>query len=90
MGRDLRKLLLSCLLGLVGIPIALAVTVGIGGLLAAVDDPLAAAVCNRLAIVLGGVWVSVAMVALIAAAVAVLGIDAQRREPDDDTETSRR
>ncbi len=89
MGRDLRKLLFGCLLGLVGIPILLAVTVGIGGLLAAVDDPLAAAVCNRVAIVLGGLWVSVAMVALIAAAVAVLGIDAQRREPADETETNR-
>lgn len=40
------------------LPIAVTVTIGTGGLLAAVGDQAAAAVCRRVALVLGILWIT--------------------------------
>jgi hypothetical protein len=65
--RSLRRWLVSSLAGMLLLPILLAVTLGTAGLLAAVGDATAAAVCRWVALGLGMLWV-VAVVATAAGA----------------------
>ena len=68
--RSLRGGLIVSLASVVLLPIALAVTLGAGGLLAAVGDQTAAAVCRWVGLALGILWV-VSVVATAAGSAAV-------------------
>ncbi|MEX0689320.1 MAG: hypothetical protein WD072_11730 [Pirellulales bacterium] len=68
--RSLRGGLIVSLASVVLLPIALAVTLGAGGLLAAVGDQTAAAVCRWVGLTLGILWV-VSVVATAAGSAAV-------------------
>ena len=61
----LRRGLAWCLVAVVLVPVALAVVLGLGGLLGALGDAAAAAACGRIALGLGVVFV-VALVATTA------------------------
>ena len=60
------------------LPVVLAVVVGLGAVLAAVGDAAGAAVCGRLAIACGVLWLTAIVATVAVTAVAVLA-DAPRR-----------
>ncbi|MCE9631675.1 MAG: hypothetical protein K8S94_13290 [Planctomycetia bacterium] len=54
------------------LPITLAVVLGLGGLLDGLGDALGAAVCGRLGLVLGSIWLAAIVATTVVNAVAVL------------------
>lgn len=68
----LRRGLAWCFVAIVLVPLALAVVLGLGGLLAALGDEAGAAVCGRVALVLGVLLVVVAVATTAANALAFL------------------
>jgi membrane protein implicated in regulation of membrane protease activity len=77
--RHLVRLLRRLLLAVVGLPIVIAVAVGVAALLAAVGDRSAAAVCGWIALAAGAAWTVAAMATVALNAIVVLSWEASRR-----------
>lgn len=80
MDRHLQRILLKSLVGVIGLPIVIAVTVGVAALLAAVGDRLAARVCAFVALGAGAAWVVVVVATLVSASLAVLSLEDGQRQ----------
>ena len=80
MDRSLQRILLKSLVGLIGLPIVIAVTVGVAALLASVGDRVAARVCAWIALAAGAGWIVVVVATLVAASFAVLSLEAGQRQ----------
>jgi membrane protein implicated in regulation of membrane protease activity len=78
--RHLHRILLKSLVGVVGLPIVIAVTVGVSALLASVGDRAAARVGAFVALAAGAAWVIVVVSAIVSASLAVLSLDADQRQ----------
>jgi|APCry1669189000_1035189.scaffolds.fasta_scaffold150045_2 membrane protein implicated in regulation of membrane protease activity len=72
--------LICCLAATVLLPVALAVALGLGALLAALGDAWGAAACQRLALVAGGLWAVAVVATTVLNTVATLD-DRGRRRP---------
>ena len=78
--RSLQRLLLKSLVGVIGLPIVIAVTVGVAALLASVGDQAAARVCGWIAVAAGAGWIVVVVATLVAASFAVLSLESDQRQ----------
>ena len=78
--RSLQRLLLKSLVGVIGLPIVIAVTVGVAALLASVGDQAAARVCGWIAVAAGAGWIVVVVATLVAASFAVLSLESYQRQ----------
>lgn len=78
--RHLQRILLKSLVGVIGLPIVIAVTVGVAALLAAVGDRVAARVCAFVALGAGALWVVVVVATLVSASLAVLSLEGGQRQ----------
>ena len=75
----LRRGLARCLFAVLVLPVALAVVIGLGGLLAALGDGAGAAVCVRVSLALGALFVIAVVAATTCNALAILAPPARRR-----------
>lgn len=80
MDRSLQRILLKSLVGLIGLPMVIAVTIGVAALLASVGDRAAARVCAWIALAAGAGWIVVVVATLVAASFAVLSLEAGQRQ----------
>ena len=78
--RHLQRLLLKSLVGVIGLPIVIAVTVGVAALLASVGDRAAARVCGWIAMAAGAGWIVVVVATLVAASFAVLSLESDQQQ----------
>jgi hypothetical protein len=85
-GDSVRRFLLWCVMMSLLLPVALAVIVGLGALLAAVGDEAGAAACGRVCLVIGAGWI--VAVAGTATAAGILVVEGPRspagRPPERD------
>ena len=79
MDRHLQRILLKSLVGVVGLPIVIAVTLGVAALLASVGDAAAARVCGWFALAAGVGWVVVVIATVVSASLAVLSLESGQR-----------
>lgn len=77
--KHLRRGLAWCLVAVLLLPVVLVVVVGLGGLLAALGDGAAAAVCGRVAVALGVLFVTAVVAATAVNALAILAQPPRRR-----------
>lgn len=80
-GRELNRGLAWGLAATVLLPVALAVVLGLGGLMAALGDDGGAVACQRLALVAGGLWIVSIVATTVLNAIAALERSGRRRRP---------
>lgn len=77
--RHLQRILLKSLVGVIGLPIVIAVTAGVAALLGSVGDRVAARVCAWIALAAGVGWIVLVVATVVSASLAVLSLESSQR-----------